>query len=69
MGSNRAPKKTLAERIADADALASRWLADGNDAAERGNRAKADQCYEKSQFWKDRYNLLSGRGDKAPPKR
>lgn len=69
MGSNRTPKKSLADRIANAGALASRWLADGNDAAERGNRAKADLCYEKSQFWKDRYNLLSGRVDKAPPKR
>jgi len=33
----RTPKKPLTERIADADALASSWLADGNEAAEAGN--------------------------------
>ncbi|MEV1797999.1 hypothetical protein ABZR65_30725 [Pseudomonas aeruginosa] len=48
--------------MADADALASRWLADGNAAAEAGNPAKADACYAKAQHWKDRYNLLTGAG-------
>lgn len=62
------PKKTLRERIADADAFANRWLADGNEAAEAGNRDKAEVCYAKSQFWVDRYNLLTGRGDKPGPK-
>lgn len=67
MSATRAPKKPLSERIADADALASRWLADGNEAAERGDMTKAERCYEKSQYWKDRYNLLTGNGDRPPP--
>lgn len=44
----------------DAEERANKWLADGNEAAERGNHAKAERCYEKSQYWLDRYNRLSG---------
>jgi hypothetical protein len=65
----RTPKKQLAERIADADALASRWLGDGNEAAERGDAARAETCYAKAQSWKDRYNLLTNQGSKPAPKR
>lgn len=61
-------KKPLAQRIADADALANRWLADGNEASEIGNLAKAEKCYEKSQYWKDRYTLLTNQAEKAAPK-
>ncbi|HHG5524940.1 TPA: hypothetical protein ACPWNY_006573 [Pseudomonas aeruginosa] len=68
MSATRTPKKPLAERMADADALASRWLADGNAAAEAGNPAKADACYAKAQHWKDRYNLLTGAGERPAPK-
>ena len=52
--------KTLAEKIADAEANGSRWLADGNEAEEHGNKAKAEKCFEKSQFWLDRANKLRG---------
>lgn len=62
------PKKPLAARIADADALANRWLADGNEALEAGNRVKAEACYDKAQFWIDRYNVLTGQGSKPGPK-
>lgn len=62
------PKKPLNQRIADADALASRWLADGNEAAEAGHPAKAEKCYERSQYWKDRYTLLTNQGEKPAPK-
>ncbi|HHG6004065.1 TPA: hypothetical protein ACPWS4_003959 [Pseudomonas aeruginosa] len=68
MSTTRTPKKSLSERIVDAEVLGGRWLADGNEAAERGDEAKAKRCYEKAQFWLDRFNLLSGRGEKAPPK-
>lgn len=54
------PKKTLAERIADADERGSRYLADANEAAERGDNAKAEKLYEKGQYWLDRYNNLAG---------
>ena len=43
-----------------AEQRASKWLADGNEAAERGNDAKAERCYEKAQYWLDRFNKLSG---------
>lgn len=62
------PKKSLHERILDAEVLSSRWLADGNEAAERGDRAKAEACYAKSQYWLDRHTLLTGRAEKAGPK-
>jgi hypothetical protein len=63
------PKKPLAERILAADLLGSRWLADGNEAADRGERERAEYCYKKGQFWLDRSNLLRGNSDKPPPKR
>jgi hypothetical protein len=63
------PQKPLAERLLDAETRGSRWLADGNAANERGERAKAEQCWAKGQYWLDRANLLSGQGEKAPPKR
>ena len=63
------PKSSLADRILDADVRSSRWLADGNEASERGDKTLAEKCYEKSQFWLDRYNLLSGKGERPAPKR
>ncbi|WP_454727885.1 MULTISPECIES: hypothetical protein [Cupriavidus] len=63
------PKRSLHERILEAQTMASRWLADGNEANERGHREKAEQCYAKSQYWLDRAILLEGRGDRPPPKR
>jgi len=62
------PKKPLSQRIADADALANRWLADGNHAAECGQPAKAQKCYERSQYWMDRYTLLTNSAEKPAPK-
>ena len=52
--------KPLNERIIEAEVRGSHWLAEGNEAEERGNNAKAEKCFEKSQFWLDRYNKLSG---------
>jgi hypothetical protein len=64
----RAPKKPLSERIIEAEMLGSRWLANGNEAAERGDSVRAERCYDKAQFWLDRYNLLAGLSDRPPPK-
>jgi hypothetical protein len=36
------PKKTLHERIVDAEVRGNKRLADGNEAAERGDTAKAE---------------------------
>jgi hypothetical protein len=49
------------EEAIDAEVRGSTWLADGNAAAEAGNKAKAEKCYDKAQFWLDRYNKLTGR--------
>jgi hypothetical protein len=60
---------TNEERALDAETRASQWLADGNAAKESGRMAKAERCYHKSQFWLDKANLYSGRGEQLPPKR
>lgn len=52
--------RTLQEKIIEADERGCRLLADANEAAENGNRAKADRLYEKGQYWLDRYNKLAG---------
>lgn len=54
------PEKPIAERIADADARGSAWLAKGNDLAEAGKKKQADRAYQKGQFWLDRSNRLRG---------
>jgi hypothetical protein len=51
---------TTAPNILRAEQLASKWLADGNEADERGDHAKAEKCFEKCQYWLDRFNRLSG---------
>ncbi len=63
------PAKTLYERIQHADEMAGRYLGDANELDEAGHRETAKLVYEKAQFWLDRYNLLTGNGEKAPPKR
>lgn len=52
--------KTLSERIADADMRGGKYLADANEAAERGDHKKAEKLYEKGQYWLDRVNKLLG---------
>jgi len=41
----------------------SKWLNAGNEAEEKGNHAKAEVCYDKAQYWMDRFNKLTGRSD------
>lgn len=65
---SRKTKRSLEDRALDAEVRASQWLADGNAASEAGNQQKADECFAKAQFWLDRANLLSGRGDRPAPK-
>jgi hypothetical protein len=54
------PRRTLSERIADADDRGGRYLADANEAAERGDTVKAEKLYDKVQYWLDRSNKLRG---------
>ena len=56
-------KKPLSERIAQAEAMAAKWLADANEYAEKGNSRKAEQCEARCQFWLDRANNLRGWGE------
>jgi hypothetical protein len=53
-------KKSLRERTIDAEVMASRYLADANEAAEQGNKKKEEKLLAKCQFWLDRYNKLAG---------
>lgn len=55
-------KRPLKERMIEAEERCSHWLAVGNEAEERGDTAKAERYFEKSQFWLDRYNTLAGNG-------
>jgi hypothetical protein len=52
--------KTLSEKLIEADERGSRYLADANEAAERGDTVKAEKLYAKGQYWLDRYNKLAG---------
>ena len=51
-------KRSIAERIADADARGSSYLAAANEARDKGNVAKAEKLEAKCQFWLDRSNKL-----------
>jgi hypothetical protein len=51
-------KAQLQRALLDAEERCGRWLADGNEHREAGRKFKADQCYEKSQFWLDRANKI-----------
>jgi hypothetical protein len=62
------PKKPLTERVLDAETRGNQWLADANEAKERGDRKRAEHCWEKGQFWLDRANRLLGYTDKPAPK-
>ncbi len=55
-----ATRADLTARINDALTRSSHWLAEGNEAHERGNKVKAEKLYAKSQYWLDRYNKLAG---------
>lgn len=66
---SKAPKKSVHDRMIDAEVRGNKWLADANEAAEKGDHETAEKYYAKGQFWLDRYNLLAGIGEKPAPKR
>lgn len=53
--------RTLEEKIAHADAMGGKILADANELAERGEKQKAENLYAKGQYWLDRSNSLQDR--------
>lgn len=56
-------KRSLIERIEDADDRAARYLGNANEAEEKGNMRKAEQLIEKCQYWLDMSNKLRGCGE------
>lgn len=62
------PKKTVEQRRWDAEEKAGFWLAEANEAQDRGLSSKEESCLAKAQYWLDRANLLSGQGERAPPR-
>lgn len=61
--------RSLKDRQIEAEQRASAYLADANEASERGQATKAERLYAKSQFWLDRMNLLCGDSDRPAPRR
>lgn len=53
-------KKTVQDRISDAEAKGSMALADANEAAERGATKTAERLLERGQRWLDKANKLRG---------
>ena len=62
------PKKSLYERTLDADIRSGMYLGNANEAAERGDYELAERLHAKSQFWLDRYILLSNQANKKGPR-
>lgn len=55
-------KKPLQERIVAADVEARRLLANANEAAEKGQKKKAERLYAAAQKALDKYNQIRGAG-------
>lgn len=47
-------------KMIEADQRCGKWLADANEAEERGDLERAEKCFAKSGYWRDRYNKLAG---------
>ena len=52
--------KTLEQKLIEANERCGHFLAEANEADERGDKAKAEKLYAKSGFWRDRYNKMAG---------
>jgi hypothetical protein len=63
------PTRSLEERIADAESLAAYHLGDAHEAEECNDLAKAKEFRHKSQFWFDRYKLLTRQANRIEPRR
>ncbi|MGI0075907.1 MAG: hypothetical protein ACREAU_00695 [Nitrosopumilaceae archaeon] len=49
-----------AKKIADYEVRSGMWLGNGNEALEKGKKEKAEQCFQKAQYWLDKSNKLRG---------
>ena len=39
------------------------WLAEANEAGEKGNSKREELCLKKAQYWLDRLNQIEGYND------
>lgn len=53
----------LRKKITDAHQRSSEWLAQANEASEKGDKDREQFCLDKSQFWLDRLNKLENYTD------
>lgn len=51
---------TIKENISKAEELMNRYLADANEAGEKGDKRKEAKLLAKCQYWLNRYNKLTG---------
>ncbi len=56
-------KRTIAERVIEADQMGEHWKYLGNRAMERGNLEMAERHYARVEKWMDKSNRLRGNGD------
>ena len=63
MATRKLTEAEISLKVAEADERGGRYLADANEAAERGQHEKAERLYEKGQYWLDRSNKLRGCGE------
>jgi hypothetical protein len=57
---NRETAQMLIDKAQLYEERASRWLADANEQAEKGNKDKAEKLYDKAQYWLDKANVERG---------
>jgi hypothetical protein len=50
-------------KVIDAYTRGNQYLADANALREAGKQERAERLYTKGQYWLDRYNKLTGRGE------
>ncbi len=60
MAAQETKTMTRQQKAYEYESRSSHWLAEGNFYQERGNKAKAEKCYAKSQYWLDRANIARG---------
>ena len=56
----RQTDEKLREKIADADVRGNEWLRKAKEAEAQGNKALAEECYRRGNYWLDRSNKLRG---------
>lgn len=59
-------RRSLHERIVEADSNAARYLGNFNEANERGDRKAAERLFWQAQRWLDKANDLRGMGSGDP---